>query len=125
MTAGVVVSGIVRADDGRPDRLSEACDRISANADAAMMTFYNDTMLVFATDGDGDAGQSAYRQIAPGPNEAQKLPSDEVTALASGQISSYRRLAILDDLGMVRSVRGSLDGAWSVADSQVTALSAQ
>lgn len=125
MTAGVVFSGIVRADDGRPDRLSEACDRISANADAAMMTFYNDTMLVFATDGDGDAGQSAYRQIAPGPNEAQKLPSDEVTALASGQISSYRRLATLDDLGMVRSVRGSLDGAWSVADSQVTALSAQ
>ena len=30
--------------------------------------------------------------------------------MASGQISLSRRLAIVDDLGIVRSVSGSLDG---------------
>ena len=63
--------------------------------------------------------------MAPGPANAQRLPNGIITSMASGQISLSRRLAIVDDLGIVRSVSGSLDGSWTIADSQFTALGAQ
>ena len=126
-----------------PQGLSDGAAKVSGLDDVAMLTFYNELNLVYVTAGDGgsdggvssgssdaassswSSGQEGCRQIAPGPPEAQRLPETTVTALASGQIALYRRLAVLDDLGVVRSVSGSLDGSWSMADSQVTALGAQ
>lgn len=122
--SSVQVSGLVRADGTTVGSMADTASTVAVGGTVTMMTFYNDETLVYATDGqDGD--QEAWRQLAPGVEESQNLPAGTVVALASGQISSYRRLAALDERGMVRSVRGSLDGAWSVADSQVTALSAQ
>ena len=92
-----------------------------------MLTFYNDLNLVYATtppEGNSEQ-QEAWRQMAPGPANAQRLPNGTITSMASGQISLSRRLAIVDDLGIVRSVSGSLDGSWTIADSQVTAPGAQ
>ncbi len=45
--------------------------------------------------------------------------------MATGEVNMYRRFAVLDRLGIVRTVDGSLGGTWSSADSQVMALSAQ
>ncbi|MCH9275084.1 hypothetical protein JS533_002150 [Bifidobacterium amazonense] len=126
-TSGVAMSGVVRGDDGLPDALSGDYALAAAQSGVTMLTFYNDVMLVYGEDADADADggvQPAFRQIAPGPAEDQQLPEDTV-ALASGMISSYRRLVALDAKGMVRSASGSLDGAWAFADSQVAALSAQ
>lgn len=136
---GVYVSGVERDDSLMPQNLSETVAKVSGLSDVTMLTFYNELNLVYVTSGDGcdgasdgsetsgscSSGQEGYRQIAPGPPESQRLPETTVTALASGQIALYRRLAVLDDLGIVRSVSGSLDGSWSMADSQVTALGAQ
>ena len=140
---GVYVSGVERDDALMPQGLSDGAAKVSGLDDVAMLTFYNELNLVYVTAGDGgsdggvssgssdaassswSSGQEGCRQIAPGPPEAQRLPETTVTALASGQIALYRRLAVLDDLGVVRSVSGSLDGSWSMADSQVTALGAQ
>ncbi|MBW3092522.1 hypothetical protein KIH79_06095 [Bifidobacterium sp. 82T10] len=123
-SAGVAVSGVVRGDDGLPDALSDGYAFAAAQTGVTMLTFYNDVMLVYGEDADDDGVQPAFRQITPGPAEDQQLPENTV-ALASGMISSYRRLVALDAKGMVRSASGSLDGAWAFADSQVAALSAQ
>ncbi len=45
--------------------------------------------------------------------------------MATGEVNMYRRFAVLDRLGIVRTVDGSLGGTWSSADSQVMDLSAQ
>ncbi|PST48161.1 hypothetical protein COO72_09405 [Bifidobacterium callitrichos] len=152
---GVRLAGVSRDGDQTPSDLSSQSAKVSGQRDVTMVTFYNDINLVYATsasqsassdssgmsdssDGatqergagresttDGQGAQKAFRQIAPGPATSQRLPDTTVVALASGQIALYRRLAVLDDLGIVRSVSGSLDGSWSIADSQVTALGAQ
>lgn len=135
---GVRLTGIGRDDSQTPSKLSSQATKVSERGDVTMVTFYNDLNLVYATSAmptdaagkEGDRGsaqvaQQAFRQITPGPDVQQRLPDSTVVALASGQIALYRRLAVLDDLGIVRSVSGSLDGSWSIADSQVTALGAQ
>lgn len=138
---GVVMAGVSRDGDLVPTGLSDQYAEISRQSGVTMMTFYNDLNLIYVTgatraddaDGDSDATgggittptQRGFRQIAPGPDSRQRLPDTTAVGLASGQIALYRRLAVLDDLGVVRSVSGSLDGSWSIADSQVTALGAQ
>lgn len=119
----VAMSGVVRGEGGAVMTIGDGYTPISMQSGVAMLTFYNDTTVVYATD-DAD-NQLAFRQLGPGPEEAQKLPSATVTSLAAGQISQYRRLAVLDERGIVRAVSGSLDGSWSIVDSQVTALAAQ
>ena len=126
---GLRLAGVTRGEDGLPVAVSSAPAAVSSSGDVTMVTFYNDQMLVYAqpaTPGEnGTRSQRAWRQIGPGPEEMQRLPDTTVVALSGGQIAQYRRLAVLDDLGIVRSVSGSLDGAWSIADSQVTALGSQ
>ena len=128
---GVVLSGVSRDSAGMPTGLSGTVLQASVQAQVGMVTFYNDTTLVYATaanDNDDVAvgtGQQAFRQIAPGPDTEQRLPDRTVTAMTSGQVAQYRRLAVLDDTGVVRSSSGSLDGSWTVADSQVDALGAR
>lgn len=125
---GVALLSVARGGKGMPSGVGTEVAQVSAHDDVRMLTFYNDLMLVYVVGDPENAredGQHAYRQIVPGPDQAQRLPDSAVTAIASGQIALYRRLAVLDDLGIVRSVSGSLDGAWSIADSQVTALGAQ
>lgn len=123
---GVAVTGIIRGQDNLATGLSGAASLVSLTQHVSMLTFYNDLNLVYATAvSDDDESQSAYRQIAPGPAVTQRLPEGAIVSMASGQISLYRRLAVLDSAGAVRSVSGSLDGSWSLADSQVTALGSQ
>ncbi|MEO5477929.1 hypothetical protein ABJC11_08175, partial [Bifidobacterium adolescentis] len=72
-----------------------------------------------------DHTQIARRQLVPGPENNQSLPDAGAIAMATGEVNMYRRFAVLDRLGIVRTVDGSLGGTWSSADSQVMALSAQ
>ncbi|KFI93043.1 hypothetical protein BISA_1207 [Bifidobacterium saguini DSM 23967] len=124
--SGVAITGIVRDANNDVIGLSKAAAQVSRTQNVAMLSFYNDLNLVYATSAPQDgAQQSAYRQIVPGPDTVQRLPEGTIVSMASGQISLYRRLAVLDDTGTVRSVSGSLDGSWSIADSQVTALGSQ
>lgn len=89
-----------------------------------MLTFYNDITLVYATDG-ASARQQAFRQLTPGPETAQSLPDSTVTSIATGDVSRYHRLAVFDDLGIVRTASGSLEGAWTIVYSQAEAMSAR
>ena len=126
-TNGVMMTGVARNGDKTLSGLSKAATQVSVLRHVTMLTFYNDLNLVYATtppEGNSEQ-QEAWRQMAPGPANAQRLPNGIITSMASGQISLSRRLAIVDDLGIVRSVSGSLDGSWTIADSQVTALGAQ
>lgn len=124
--SGVVLTGIARDENNEVTALGKSCTQVSVVQNVAMLTFYNDLNLVYATAASSDGTQqSAYRQIVPGPDTVQRLPEGTIVSMASGQISLYRRLAVLDDTGAVRSVSGSLDGSWSIADSQVTALGSQ
>ncbi|MBW3089534.1 LpqB family beta-propeller domain-containing protein [Bifidobacterium miconisargentati] len=123
---GVEMTGVSRDGSNTVDGLGKGVTTVSLTRNVGMLTFYNDLNLVYATlPQDDDNRQEAYRQVAPGPAQVQRLPDVTVAAMASGQISLYRRLAVLDTQGTVRSVSGSLDGSWSIADSQVTALGAQ
>ncbi|NEG54357.1 LpqB family beta-propeller domain-containing protein [Bifidobacterium platyrrhinorum] len=126
---GVLLTGVARDGDLTPAGLSDKATAVSLQRGVTMLTFYNDLNLVYVTEPEeNESGtvQRAFRQIAPGPPEDQRLPSGAtVVALASGQVALYRRLAVLDGGGTVRSVSGSLDGSWSIADSQVTALGEQ
>ncbi|NMM98351.1 LpqB family beta-propeller domain-containing protein [Bifidobacterium olomucense] len=123
---GVVVTGVVRNDDDMVTTLARTAATVSVAKNVSLLTFYDDLSLVYiSVPQNANGQQEGYRQTAPGPAKTQRLPNDRVVALAAGQISQYRRLAVLDDLGIVRSVSGSLDGSWSIADSQVTALGAQ
>lgn len=125
---GVALLSVARGEKGMISGVGTEVTQVSTHDDVHMLTFYNDLMMVYVVGDPENAredGQRAYRQIVPGPDQSQRLPDSTVTAIASGQISLYHRLAVLDNLGIVRSVSGSLDGAWSIADSQVTALGAQ
>ena len=122
-TNGVMMTGVARNGDKTLSGLSKAATQVSVLRHVTMLTFYNDLNLVYATtppEGNSEQ-QEAWRQMAPGPANAQRLPNGTITSMASGQIS----LSLVDDLGIVRSVSGSLDGSWTIADSQVTALGAQ
>lgn len=123
--SGVAVTGIIRDSSNTVTGLSDAAALVSQVQHVAMLTFYNDLNLVYATEVSADGNQAAYRQIVPGPAINQRLPEGSIVSMASGQISLYRRLAVLDSTGNVRSVSGSLDGSWSIADSQVDALGSQ
>ena len=91
-----------------------------------MMTFYNDITFIYAAQYEqNDHTQIARRQLVPGPENIQSLPDAGAIAMATGEVNMYRRFAVLDRLGIVRTVDGSLGGTWSSADSQVMALSAQ
>ena len=91
-----------------------------------MMTFYNDVTLIYATNfRRGLSGQHAYRQLAPGVESSQELPDGGAVDLATGEVNMFRRLTVLDGAGTARVVDGSLEGPWSIADSQVSALSRQ
>lgn len=120
---GVVLAGISRDGNLLVKSLSDQPVQVSYQSGISMLTFYNDTTLVYAGNMDDAHMQKAYRQLVPGPAENQKLPSSQTVMLSSGQVSMSRRLAALDEGGTVRSISGSLDGSWSIADSQVTAIS--
>lgn len=120
---GLVFTGVVRNADLLPTRLSDDVSQLSYQRGIRLLTFYNDVTLVYATLSDTNEPQRAWRQLAPGLPQIQKLPPNAITQLAAGQISMYRRLTVLDDTGVVRAVTGSLDGPWTIADSQVTAIS--
>jgi hypothetical protein len=120
---GLVFTGVVRNADLLPTRLSDDVSQLSYQRGIRLLTFYNDVTLVYATLSDTNEPQRAWRQLAPGLPQIQKLPPNAITQLAAGQISMYRRLTVLDDTGVVRAVTGSLDGSWTIADSQVTAIS--
>lgn len=126
---GVAMTGVMRdAASGMPSGVASARIMVSVQPNVGMLTFYNDQMLIYAATPDGlygSGGQHAWRQLAPGPAETQRLPEDSVLSLSTGRIARTLRLAALDDHGVVRSVSGSLDGSWSISDSQVTALGAQ
>ncbi|MBT1174947.1 hypothetical protein JS530_05425 [Bifidobacterium sp. LC6] len=125
-SSGVAITGIIRDANNDVTGLSKAGSQVSVVNNVSMLTFYNDLNLIYATGASSDGTkQSAYRQIVPGPAVAQRLPEGTIVSMASGQISLYRRLAVLDNTGTVRSVSGSLDGSWSIADSQVSALGSQ
>lgn len=118
--------GVARDGNDAVTGLSRTPITVSVARNVGMLTFYNDLNLVYATaPNDEDRHQEAWRQVVPGPAQVQRLPDAAVVSMASGQISLYRRLAVLDNAGIVRSVSGSLDGSWSIADSQVTALGVQ
>jgi hypothetical protein len=126
VTNGVMMTGIIRDANNNVTGLCKLATPVSTLKNVTMLTFYNDLNLVYATTPlEADEQQEAYRQLVPGPATIQRLPDSTVVSLAAGQVSLYRRLAVLDDLGTVRSVSGSLDGSWAIADSQVTALGAQ
>lgn len=118
------MTGVICDEANTVTGLSQSVTRLSIANQVVMLTFYNDLNLVYATSpADGEnTRQKAWRQVAPGLAKEQRLPGDAVVSMTSGQIRLYRRLAVLDTLGNVRSVSGSLDGSWSIADSQVTAL---
>lgn len=122
---GVVVAGVVRQPDQRVVSLNSVLSQVSRQRDVNMLTFYNDVTLVYAQASGDDRTQRAFRQLVPGPEQMQKLPSTTVVGLSAGQIAMNRRLAVVDSLGIVRSMSGSLDGSWSIADSQVTAISSR
>lgn len=121
---GVLIAGIVRDGTGMAERLCETWHRVSSRSDVSMLTFYNDITLVYATDG-ASARQQAFRQLTPGPETAQSLPDSTVTSIATGDVSRYHRLAVFDDLGIVRTASGSLEGAWTIVYSQAEAMSAR
>lgn len=126
-TNGVMMTGIIRDGGNAPSGLSKKATQASVLKHVTMLTFYNDLNLVYANmpAEESNERQEAWRQMAPGPDKTQRLPDGTMVSMASGQVSLCRRLSVLDDLGIVRSVSGSLDGSWSIADSQVTALGSQ
>lgn len=124
-SASVALTGIARDAAGQPTALGAESATVSVTRRVAMLTFYNELNLVYATDADSNDIQKAFRQMVPGPASTQRLPDQPVVSMAAGQISQARRLAVLDDLGNVRSVSGSLDGSWNIADIQVAALGRQ
>ena len=124
-SASVVMTGVARDGDGLPTALGGDAVTVSAQRHVSMLTFYNELSLVYVTKAGQDVVQEGFRQIAPGPANTQRLPDADVVSIAAGQIAQVRRLAALDNSGTVRSVSGTLDGSWSIADSQVVALGEQ
>ena len=124
--SGMGIIGIRRGSNGEAESLASSFLRMSSQSGVTMMTFYNDVTFVYATQyGQNGRAQIARRQLVPGPEASQGLPDGGAVAMATGEVNMYRRLTVLDHLGVARTVDGSLEGSWSIADSQVTALSAQ
>ena len=124
--SGIGIIGIRRGSDGEVESLARSFLRISDQSGVSMMTFYNDITFIYAAQYEqNDHTQIARRQLVPGPENNQSLPDAGAIAMATGEVNMYRRFAVLDRLGIVRTVDGSLGGTWSSADSQVMALSAQ
>jgi len=124
--SGIGIIGIRRGSDGEMESLARSFLRISDQSGVSMMTFYNDITFIYAAQYEqNDHTQIARRQLVPGPENNQSLPDAGAIAMATGEVNMYRRFAVLDRLGIVRTVDGSLGGTWSSADSQVMALSAQ
>lgn len=112
------MAGIQRDAKGSVASVSDSAQTIAYVPDLTALTFYDDTTVVYAV----SQGKRGLRQLAPGPESVQSLPQGTV-ALASGLIDDTRGLASLDDLGIVRTVTGSLTTSWTLADSQVSAIS--
>lgn len=124
--SGMGIIGIRRGSDGEVESLAKSFLRISDQSGVVMMTFYNDITFIYATQFEQNGhSQVARRQLVPGPENNQLLPNTGAVAMATGEVNMYRRLTVLDRLGIARTVDGSLEGAWSSVDSQVMALSAQ
>lgn len=120
---GIVVSGVVRDSRGMPTGLSKRSGRVSYQRDVGMLTFYDDTTLVYATSPEEGQEQDAAQQAVSGPETRISLPQTSIVELSTGMIDTRRRLAAVDQTGTVHSLGGSLDGSWGIADSQVTAVS--
>ncbi|RGK16439.1 hypothetical protein DXD29_04935 [Bifidobacterium pseudocatenulatum] len=123
--SGVAIIGICRDHDGSVAGLSQAFALVSTQSNVSMMTFYNDVTFLYATQYERGRAQIGRRQMVPGPETSQALPDNGAVDMATGEVGTYRRLVVLDHLGVARTVDGSLDGAWTIADSQVTSLSVQ
>ena len=124
--SGMGLTAICRDHDGKAKALSYSFKMISTQTGISMMTFYNDVTLIYATDfQQGLSGQHAYRQLAPGLESSQELPDGGAVDLATGEVNMFRRLTVLDGTGTARVVDGSLESPWSIADSQVSAISRQ
>ncbi|WEV71838.1 LpqB family beta-propeller domain-containing protein [Bifidobacterium sp. ESL0790] len=120
---GVVMVGIVRNQAGAPQRVSGSVARVSSRYGVSMLTFYNDTTLVYVAPGLSGVAAQGFRQIGPGPEQTQRLPGDEVRFITNGRISDAPRLAALDAHGVVHSDSGALDGSWAIVDTQSTVVS--
>ncbi|MDF7663689.1 LpqB family beta-propeller domain-containing protein [Bifidobacterium sp. ESL0763] len=120
---GVVMTGIVRNQAGAPQRLGGVAARVSARYGVTMLTFYNDTTLVYVVPGSSGVAAQAFRQIGPGPEQVQRLPGEEVRAITNGRINDAPRLAAINSHGVVHSDSGALDGSWSIVDMQSTVVS--
>lgn len=118
-----MVSGVVRDSKGMPTGLSKRSGRVSYQRDVGMLTFYDDTTLVYATSPEEGQEQHAAQQAVSGPETRISLPQTSIVELSTGMIDTRRRLAAVDQTGTVHSLGGSLDGSWGIADSQVTAVS--
>ncbi|WEV63380.1 LpqB family beta-propeller domain-containing protein [Bifidobacterium sp. ESL0732] len=121
--AGVVMSGIARNQAQVPVHLSDNVAHISSRSRISMLTFYNDTTLIYVIGGSSQEDAQGFQQIGPGPEHAQRLPRAQIKSIASGQISNGLRLVALDTQGVVHSISGALDGSWVIADTQVTVIS--
>ncbi|WP_377937894.1 hypothetical protein [Alloscardovia venturai] len=122
-SAQTVLYGIVRNDKKEVAGLSDSNLTLSYKSNISMASFYNDTIVVYATNPDGSGVQRAYRQSMPGLEIAQSLPEVPVIAIAAGQISSSQKLAVLCVDRTVRGIGGSLTGGWQIMDTQAVALS--
>lgn len=123
--SGMGIIGIRRGSDGAVESLATSFLRISSQSGVSMMTFYNDVTFVYATEYEqGGRAQTARRQLVPGPETNQELPDGGAVAMGTGEVNMYRRLTVLDHLGVARTVDGSLGGSWAAVDSQVMTLSA-
>lgn len=120
---GVVMTGIIRNQAQAVVRINDAVAHISSRNRVSMLTFYNDTTLIYAVNGLSDDDTQGFQQIGPGPEHAQRLPHAQIKSIASGQINNALRLAVLDDQGVVHSDSGTLDGSWTIADTQSTVIS--
>ena len=121
----MAIIGICRDHDGSVAGLSQAFALVSTQSNVSMMTFYNDVTFSMPRNTSGGVRRSGRRQMVPGPETSQALPDNGAVDMATGEVGTYRRLVVLDHLGVARTVDGSLDGAWTIADSQVTSLSVQ
>lgn len=120
---GVVMVGIVRNLASAPQRVSASVTRVSSRYGVSMLTFFNDTTLVYVAPALPGLSAQGFRQIGPGPEQAQRLPGDDVRSITNGRISDAPRLAALDTHGVVHSDSGALDGSWAIVDTQSTVVS--
>lgn len=122
-SSGVVMVGVIRNQSGAATRINNVVTRVSSRYGVSMLTFYNDITLVYGIPGNEGSATQGFRQVGPGPEQSQRLPSGEVKCMTSGRISDISRLAALDSRGVVRSDSGALDESWTIVDTQSTVIS--